>query len=66
LEYFPEMIGVPNSSDDWYMISPTSLIPIFHKAIQELSAEKEELKSRIFHLESLVSQLIAIVDPSIN
>lgn len=53
--------------DDGYLsIGAREIIPILHKAIQELSEENNELKDRVSILENLVNQLIAKVDPTIS
>ncbi len=64
--HWPVMVDVPEDPNKFLRIRDVQLIPVFHKAIQELSTENNYLKSKVTQLESLVSQLIAVVDPSIS
>ena len=63
---YPEMVDVSEDPNKFLRIREAQLIPILHKAIQELSTENEDLKNRVTQLENLVNQLILKVDPSIN
>lgn len=67
MQYYPEMVSQNFTEDSsWYGVSPDSLNIVFHKAIQELSKKNKNLENKVAQLESLVSQLIAAVDPSIS
>ncbi len=50
-EEFPEMVNY-NEMEDVYTTSPSTLIPVLHKAIQEQQAQIEMLEKRIAKLEA--------------
>jgi hypothetical protein len=55
LKVLPEMVQY-NEKEDVYAISPSTLIPILHKAIQDQQKEIEELKALIISLSSQIKK----------
>ena len=47
LEVFPEFVSVPDESDKMLGINQSAMVPFLVKAIQELSAELNELKQKV-------------------